>query len=101
MLPDQVEVPIADALYFSNNEKLIGYIRESKAEGQLMQQLIGEASHRSRANRLIETLFGREATKDEIKAIVKYLKQRQDRMPDAIEQVVWSLLAGAEFRFNH
>ncbi|MCA9139915.1 MAG: DUF1549 domain-containing protein [Planctomycetales bacterium] len=101
VLPDQVEVPIADALYFSNNEKLIGYIRESKAEGQLMQQLIGEASHRSRANRLIETLFGREATKDEIKAIVKYLKQRQDRMPDAIEQVVWSLLAGAEFRFNH
>lgn len=101
VLPDQVAIPIADALYFSNNERLSRYLHESQGDDQLIQQLVSESSHRSRAKRLIQRMFGRQATKDEIKAIVQYLKQRNDRVPDAIEQVVWSLLASAEFRFNH
>jgi len=31
----------------------------------------------------------------------RYLSQRQDRLTEAHRQLVWALLASAEFRFNY
>jgi hypothetical protein len=53
---------------------------------------------------MIEELFlstlTRPASDEEKKAIVDYLKDRKDR-PAALAELVWALLASAEYRFNH
>jgi hypothetical protein len=38
---------------------------------------------------------------EEIKFMEQFLAQRQGRPIDACRQLVWALVASAEFRFNH
>ncbi|MEL6105525.1 MAG: DUF1549 domain-containing protein [Planctomycetota bacterium] len=101
VLPDAIEVPIKDALFFSNNNAFDRFVRESRGEGQLLQQLLECESHEQRARQLVESVFNRPAEQDEIAAIEGYLAQRGDRLDAAIAEIAWSILTSAEFRFNH
>ncbi|OYP38508.1 DUF1549 domain-containing protein [Rhodopirellula sp. MGV] len=101
VLPDGVEVPVADALYFSNNAGLDQFIRDSFRDGSPISQIAAESEPQQQASRLIETLLGRQPTSEELDAIVGYLDQRRERAEEAIAQVAWSLITSAEFRFNH
>jgi hypothetical protein len=43
----------------------------------------------------------RPATDEEIQLLAGYIEKRGDRQLEACRQVVWALITGAEFRFNH
>ncbi|MCC9603102.1 DUF1549 and DUF1553 domain-containing protein [Stieleria sp. JC731] len=101
VLPDAIEITVADALYFSNNEKLNAFIEQSTSPNHLVWQAAQLAQPNQQAELLIKTIYGRPAEASEIDAIVDYLNQRSDRRQLGISQVAWSLLTSAEFRFNH
>ncbi len=101
VLPDTIEIPVSDALFFSNNEHLDEFIRQSSGDGQLISEVKRMQSQTERAIWLTETLYGRLPTQDETLAIVNYLDQKIDRIDAAISHVAWSMITSAEFRFNH
>ena len=102
VLPDAIEIPIKDALFFSNNQAFDRFVRESTGEGQLLRRLADEnVSHGDRAKQLIEVALNRQADDEEVEAIRGYLRDREDRLDVALADVAWSILTGAEFRFNH
>ncbi|WP_235908964.1 DUF1549 domain-containing protein [Roseiconus nitratireducens] len=101
VLPDTVEVPIGDALFFSNHANLDAFIRASDGDDQLIAGVLACETADERAERLIETAFGRSPTESETSAITAYLDQRSERPEEAVAQIVWSLITSAEFRFNH
>jgi len=43
----------------------------------------------------------RRPAEDEAKDVFEYLKGRDKDRPMALQELVWALLASAEFRFNH
>ena len=47
------------------------------------------------------SILNRDPDAAETSTIVNYLVEREDRREDALQQVVWALLATPEFRFNH
>jgi hypothetical protein len=101
VLPDQIEVPISDALFLSNDSRLDRFLRESTGKDQWIGQLLSLPSHRERAATLIRVAFTRDGEADEIASITDYLASRDDDLPSALVQTTWALLTSAEFRFNH
>ena len=130
VLPDQIEVPIGDALFMSNGKGLDEFIRHSNQDGQLIHRLsvlpasdlpasdlpasdlpasdlpasdlpASESSHHTRASRLVEAIFGRPAAADESQTLAEYLESKSDRLEEALAQATWAMLNSAEFRFNH
>jgi hypothetical protein len=97
---ENFQVGVAEALLFSNSDRvhkqyltdnnalLIGALKSIKAEKELIDMAV-------------RNVFARPATEDEIKVLVRYLQQRQDRPVEACRQMVWALLASSEFRFNY
>lgn len=94
---EDFEISVDEALFFSNNDRpqreLLG--------GGLVKRLQEIEDN----DQLIETAFWnvlvREPADEERQALKEYLAARQDRREDACRQIVWSLLASTEFRFNY
>ena len=67
--------------------------------------LLGRATNSKDPVEVIKTLvrssLGRDARADEIAALSDYLASRADRRSEAYRQILWALLTGPEFRFNH
>jgi hypothetical protein len=97
---DNFQVGVSEAMLFANNESLL---KTALVEGPggLVSRLAQMPDHQQRAELAIRTVLSRPAQPQEIQAIVDYLNPRADRMQAACAQVVWALVAGAEFRFNH
>ncbi len=53
------------------------------------------------ADELYHCVFSRPATPAEVAELNTYLVGRPNDRPVALREVVWALLASAEFRFNH
>ena len=102
----QIEIPgenfqvgVSEALFFSNGPQMANeYLRDSG------DRLVGVLKETKDRPELIRTAFlavlSREPSVDEREAITKYLAEREDRLPAAISQFVWSLATSSEFRFN-
>ena len=101
VLPNEIEIPVADALFFSNNTRLDEYIRRSSGKGQLIKRLERCNDAEARAALLTETFFCRPPGVDEVNAIRRYISDRESDVDSALSQVVWSMIGSAEFRFNH
>ena len=97
---DDFQVPVTEALWFSNNnwveadlldgsnDRIIGYLKAMKDDHQAVQA----------ATRCV---LSREPTAEELQKMVEYLAGRGDRRESALKQVVWALVNSPEFRFNH
>jgi hypothetical protein len=46
-------------------------------------------------------VLGRSARPNELQVLSEYMRRREDRAAAGCEQMVWALVASAEFRFNH
>jgi hypothetical protein len=101
VLPDENIVTISDALFLTNNPQLDAFLNASWEPEHLLKQLSGLESQPERASVLFETILCRSPDADEVAAIAAYLDKRHDSLEPALQQVVWSLLTSAEFRFNH
>ncbi|QDV57307.1 hypothetical protein Mal33_33110 [Rosistilla oblonga] len=101
VLLDETVVGVDDTLFLTNGRGLDNYLRSSRDKAGLLAELNGSESHRQRAERLFQSVFLRAPDGDETKAVVDYLNARNDDLPAALQQVLWSMINSAEFQFNH
>lgn len=101
VLPDETVVGVDDTLFLTNGSGLDKFLRESSGQAGLLDELSDCESHPARAARLFHDVFLREPSKDETAAVVAYLEKRNDTIPAALQQVLWSMINSAEFQFNH
>jgi hypothetical protein len=97
---DNFQVGVGEALLFSNSDRLqkqfladngsllVGALKSIKDDKELIDAAV-------------RNVFVRPPTDDEIELLGRYLRQRQDRPVEACRQMLWALLASAEFRFNY
>ena len=97
---DAFQVGTDEALLFSNSEE---FHKDFIASGN--GQLVSWLSAINDDDRLIDeaflTVVSRPPTATERGAVGLHLAQRAEQPVEAIEQVVWTLLASPEFRFNY
>jgi hypothetical protein len=96
---DNFQVGVVEAMLFANNDRLQKELLDGA--GTLAARLKEVPDLNQRADLAVRTALGRPALPEEAKALSAYWQQRPDRPEAACRQVVWALLAGAEFRFNH
>jgi Protein of unknown function (DUF1549)/Protein of unknown function (DUF1553) len=97
---DDPQIGVSESLLFSNGER---FQKEFLADGG--DRLLGRLAKIADRGELVETtvrsVLSRPATAEEKQLLGEYLARREDRKAEACRQVVWALLTGAEFRFNH
>jgi hypothetical protein len=97
---EEVPIGVTESLLFSNGDK---FRAEFLADGN--DRLIGRLTKLADPAAVIDTavlaVLSRPATDEERHLLGDYLVRRADRKAEACRQIVWALLAGAEFRFNH
>jgi hypothetical protein len=97
---DNFQVGVSEAMLFANNDSLMKEVL-ADGPGSLVAKLLQLPDQRQRAEMAIRAALSRSARSEEIQAIAEYLRQRPDRAQAACSQIIWALLAGSEFRFNH
>ena len=98
-LPGQdYQATVNQALFFGNGSVLETWLKPTP--GNLVTRLQEKMEPAVAADEMYLAILNRPATADEQTAVAEFLKDRTDR-PVAIAELVWALLASAEFRFNH
>jgi hypothetical protein len=94
------QIGVGEALLFSNNERVQ---QEFLADGRdrLVGRLVQVKDRKELIDLAVRTVLARPPRAEENKVLSEYLGKRQDRPVEACRQVVWALLTGPEFRFNH
>jgi hypothetical protein len=97
---EDFQISVTEALLFSNSDRVE---REFLRDGS--DTLVGKLKTLAQPGEQVETAFwailSRPPDEEERKLFVEYLEARRDRPVEGLQQVVWILLAGTEFRFNH
>lgn len=97
---DNFQVAVDEALFFSNSQRIQDdLLRDSD------DRLLGAIKKCENQNQAIELLWlnvlGRAPDADEIDAANNWLDRVPEKKNEARTQLLWALLAGPEFRFNH
>lgn len=85
------------ALFVANGGTVIGWA----ASGQLAQRLAPIMDAKAFAEELYLSTLTRRPSEIETNEVTQYLALRPAERPNAIRELVWSLVTSAEFRFNH
>ena len=85
------------ALFVANSGTVIGWA----AGGTLSQRLVTLTDSKSFADELYLSTLTRYPTEIEVNEAAQYLASRPAERPQAIRELIWSLVTSAEFRFNH
>ena len=96
---EDYQIGASEALLLSNGDKL----KDLLADGgdRLVARLVRAADHRERVELAVRNVLSREPEAEEYAILAEFLECREDRPAEGARQMVWALLAGAEFRFNH
>ncbi len=97
---DDFQIGVGEALLFSNadriNRELLG-----DGNGGVLGRTKTVKEPREAIEMLVRTVYGRNPTTEETRALTEYLARRTDRVSEAYRQVLWALLTSAEFRFAY
>ena len=85
------------ALFVANSGALIGWA----GSGSLSQRLAPLTDAKAFADELYLATLTRYPSEAEINEASQYLASRPAERPQAIRELIWSLVTSAEFRFNH
>lgn len=97
---EDFQVGVGEALLFSNSDRIFQDLLTDGAD-RLIGQLKSTKDARQTIDLAIWATLSRNPEPDEVTVMEKFLEQRQDRPVEAYRQLVWALIASAEFRFNH
>ncbi len=97
---DAFQIGVAEALLFSNGNR-VGKEFLTDGAGSLLARARSEADPAGVARLMVQATYGRPATAGEVESLTAYLAARADRPAEARRQLLWALVAGPEFRFNH
>ena len=96
---DEFISTVDQALFFSNGGRVRGWLNPSG--GNLVDRLLKTEESGALANELYLAVFTRYPSEPEVARVTQYLADRGDQRTEAVQEMVWALLASAEFRFNH
>ena len=94
---EDLQLSISEALYLNNNRELMS---ELLGRG-LVDRLVAIQDNGTAMELAFQSVLQRPPDSVEREAIMSYLQMRSERRLQAYQQMVWSLLASTEFRFNH
>jgi len=87
------------ALFLANGALVRGWLKPRP--GNLTDRLSRLEGPAAVAEELYLSVLTRRPSDDETKEVTDYLKGRGADRPAALQDLVWALIASAEFRFNH
>ena len=96
---EDYQIGAAEALLMSNGTKLDELLTDGN--GRLVGRLAKIADRREKVDLAIRAVLSRPAEEEEYAVLEPFLERRADRPVEGARQLVWALLAGGEFRFNH
>ena len=91
---------MSEALLFSNSKRITSELL-SDGPDRLVGRLKQTAGQAELIDLAVRNVLSRPPDDEEVRTLGAYLGQRTDRPEDACQQLVWVLLTGSEFRFNH
>ncbi len=94
------QISVDEALFFANGERVQRELL-SATGGRLLKRVLDTTDAREQIQLAFLNILSRPPAAEEANAVDDYLTRRKDRLPEAWRQVLWSLMAGGEFRFNH
>jgi hypothetical protein len=89
---------LRQSLFLSNNKTLDSLTKSSATNG--LAQL-GSVSDEAKVKQLFVRVLGRNPDRDEMSRSLDYLRARSNEPSAATRQLLWALIASAEFRINH
>jgi len=94
---------VDQALFITDGEPIRSWL--APRPGSLVERSLGLADSANVAELLYLSLLSRRPTFEERTEIAEYLARRTRQQPqertNAMRELVWSLIASTEFRFNH
>jgi hypothetical protein len=96
--PDSPTATLDQTLFLKHGAAVRGMI--APRNGNLVDRLVKLKDADAIADELFLSVLTRKPTDDEKKDVAEILKKSPDR-PAALAELVWALVASAEFRFNH
>ena len=97
---DNFQVAVDEALFFSNSQRI-----QNEMLSDSDDRLLGALKKGQNQNQAIEvlwlTVLGRVPQVDEITSANNWLDRIPEKKNESRTQLLWALLAGPEFRFNH
>ena len=97
---DDFQIGVNEALLFSNNNRVVQEFL-GEGGGTLLAKVKDLKDAKQAIDLLVRSVLCRPATDEEKQLLAEYIAKRGDRQLEACRQVVWALIASAEFRFNH
>ena len=97
---ENFQVAVDEALFFSNSQRIqTDMLRDSD------DRLLGALKKHENQNQAIEmlwlTVLGRAPRVEEFESANNWLDRVPDKKSESRTQLLWALIAGPEFRFNH
>jgi len=90
---------LEQVLFVSNNPQLDLLL--APRDGNTAAELLAIADTAERARAAFQSVLGREPDEAELARGVDFLDARSERATDGVRQLLWALVASAEFRLNH
>ncbi len=87
------------ALFAANGSSVNSWVAPSN--GNVTERIINAEQPETAADELYVAVLNRRPTDDETTEVTDYLVGRQADRAAAAQELVWSLITSAEFRFNH
>ncbi|HUP80555.1 MAG TPA: DUF1553 domain-containing protein, partial [Pirellula sp.] len=94
---EDLQLSVSEALYVNNNREVMS---ELLGHG-LVNRLVRLEDDESAIDLAFQSVLQRMPDPEERNAMKSYVQLRSTRRLQAYQQIVWSLLASTEFRFNH
>ena len=94
---EDLQLSVSEALYVNNNREVMS---ELLGRG-LVDRLVNLEDDEAAIELAFQSVLQRLPSPDERGAMMGYIQLRSARRLQAYQQIVWSLLASTEFRFNH
>ena len=95
----EFQASLPQALFLANHGSLIEWLEPK--DGNLAEQLLARDEPRSVTEDAYLAIFSRPPSDDEISVALEHFEARGNDRPKAVTELIWSLVASAEFRLNH
>ena len=97
---DDFQISVTEALLFSNGDRIMREVVRD-ASDSLVGKLKTIEDDKEAVETAIWNIYQREPDEEEAQALLRYLSERPDRRVEALQQIVWAMLASSECRFNY
>jgi len=100
--PIDFESHIDQVLYLSNDPQFLGLLRPKKGNLAGRMLAISDKNPQAVAQELFLSALTRPPSSQEVRDVKEYLTGRTGKARQAaVQELIWSLVTSAEFRFNH